>query len=115
MSRRLRLGVGGVVGELDAAGLAAPAGQHLSLDDDGAADLFGRLARLLGSRREAPLRDGNPDPVEELLALVLVEIHRRRTLASRRRWSVQFLSRKRGDGVSSATAGRSPQATGLGS
>ena len=86
---RLRLGVGRVVGELDAARFAAPAGQDLSLDDDGAADVLGRLARLLGSRREAAFRDGNPDPVEELLALVLVEIHRRRTLAGRRRWAVQ--------------------------
>ena len=82
MSLRLRLGVGGVVGELDAAGLAAPAGQHLRLDDDRAAELLGRLARLLGRRREAPVRDGDPDAAEELLALVLVEIHRRRTLAT---------------------------------
>ena len=87
---RLRLGVGRIVGELDAAGLAAPAGQHLRLDDDGAAELLGRLARLLGSRGEAPFGDGDPDPAEEILALVLVEVHRRRTLAARRRWTAQF-------------------------
>ena len=63
----LRLGVGRVVGELDAAGLAAPAGQHLRLDDDRAAELLGRLPRLLGSRREAPFRDGNPDPAKSSL------------------------------------------------
>ena len=72
---RLLLGVGGVVGELDAAGLAAAAGQHLRLDDDRAAELLGRLARLLRRRREPPLGDGDADAPEELLALVLVEIH----------------------------------------
>ena len=51
----------GSVGELDAAGLAAPAGQHLRLDDDRAAELLGRLARLLGRRGEPPLRDGDPE------------------------------------------------------
>src|SRR5438034_886706 len=44
---RLRLGVGGIVRELHAAGLAAPPGQHLRLDDDRAGELLGRLARLL--------------------------------------------------------------------
>ena len=38
----LRLRVGGIVRELDAAGLAAAAGQHLRLDDDRAAELLGR-------------------------------------------------------------------------
>ena len=61
--------------ELDPARLAAPAGEHLRLDDDGAAEHLGGLPRLAGSRREPPLRDGDPDPPEELLALVLVEVH----------------------------------------
>ena len=87
---RLRLGVGGIVGELDAAGLAAAAGQHLRLDDDGAAELLGRLARLLGRGGEPSVGDRDPDAPEEILALVLVEVHRRRTLTTRRRWTAQF-------------------------
>ena len=87
---RLRLGVRGIVGELDAAGLAAAAGQHLSLDDDGAAELLGRLARLLRRGCEPSVGDRDPDAPEELLALVLVEVHRRRTLTTRRRWTAQF-------------------------
>ena len=74
---RLLLGVRGILGELDAAGLAAAARQHLSLDDDRAAELLGRRARLLRRRREPPLGDGDAELLEELLALVLVEVHRR--------------------------------------
>ena len=72
---RLLLGVGRVDGELDAAGLAAPAGEHLSLDDDRPAELLGGRTRLLGRRRKPPLRDRDAELPEELLALVLVEIH----------------------------------------
>ena len=80
MSRpRISLGaLGGLVGrrrQLDAAGLAAAADQHLRLDDDGAADLGGRRPRLLGRERDAPVGDGDAEAREELLALVLVEIH----------------------------------------
>src|SRR2546430_16721263 len=50
---RLRLGVGGILGELDPAGLSAAAGQHLSLDDDRAAELVSRLTRLLRDSRKA--------------------------------------------------------------
>ena len=64
----------GIGRELDAAGLAAPAGQHLRLDDDLAAELLRRLPRLLGSRREPPVGDGDPVAREELLALILVEV-----------------------------------------
>ena len=71
-------GLVGRVGELDPARLAAPAGQHLGLDDDLAADLLGRGARLVRGLREPPLGDGNAEPLEELLALVLVEVHARR-------------------------------------
>ena len=70
----LRLRVRRVVGELDAAGLAAAAGQHLRLDDDLAAELLGRRPRLLRRRREPPVGDGNAEAPEELLALVLVEV-----------------------------------------
>ena len=54
------LGVAGVVGELDPAGLAAAAGQHLRLDDDLAAELLGRRASLLRSRRKRPFETGIP-------------------------------------------------------
>ena len=81
---RLGFGVSGVVGELDAARLAAPAGQNLSLDDDRPADLLGGRARLLGGRGEAAFGNGDAEAREELLALVLVEIHRRGTLPAAR-------------------------------
>ena len=59
-----RLGVGlgflGRRGELDPAGLAAAADEHLGLDDDLAAQLLGRRAGFLGRRREATLRHGDP-------------------------------------------------------
>ena len=71
---RLLLRVGRVVGELDPAGLAAAARQHLRLDDDRAAELLGRGARLLGGLRRPPVRDGNAEALEELLALILVEV-----------------------------------------
>jgi hypothetical protein len=87
---RLRLGAGGIVGELHAAGLSPAAGQHLRLDDDGAAELLRRRARFLRSGGKAPVGDRDPDAAEEILALVLVEVHRRRTLAVRRRWTAQF-------------------------
>ena len=77
-------GLVGRVGELDPAGLPAAAGQHLGLDDDLAAELLGRRARLVRRRREPPLGDGDAEPLEELLALVLVEIHRAATLTEHR-------------------------------
>src|SRR5581483_7525542 len=74
----LALGVGGVLRELHAAGLAAAAGQHLRLGDDLAAELLRRAPRLLRGGGEPPLRHGNAALAEELLALVLVEVHRPR-------------------------------------
>ena len=65
----------GAVRELDPAGLAAAAGQHLRLHDDLAAELLRGRARLLGRRGEPPLGDRDPEAREELLALILVEIH----------------------------------------
>ena len=72
---RLGLGVRGILGELDSACLAAAAGEHLRLDDDRAAERRRRGARLLGRDGEPAVGHRNPDPTEELLALVLVEIH----------------------------------------
>ena len=79
---RLRVlrGLVGGVGELDPTGLPAAAGQHLGLDDDLCPELLGGCARLVRGRGDAPLRDGYPEAFEELLALVLVEVHRRARL-----------------------------------
>ena len=57
----------GRVGELDPAGLAAAAGQHLGLDDDLRPELLGRCPSLVGGRSDAALGDGNPEAFEELL------------------------------------------------
>ena len=73
----VRLGLLRRLGELDAAGLAAAADEHLRLDDDLAAELLGGGAGLLGGRRHAPVRHGNAGAREELLPLVFVEIHGR--------------------------------------
>ena len=75
IAARLLLGVVRIVGELDAAGLAAAAGQHLRLDDDGPADRLGGRARLFRRHREPSLGDGDAEPPEQLFALVLVEVH----------------------------------------
>ena len=49
---RVLLGFVGVGGELDATCLAATAGEHLGLDDDGATEHLGGLTRLTRRRRE---------------------------------------------------------------
>ena len=80
---RLRV-LGGLVRrarELDSTGFPAAARQHLGLDDDLRPELLSRRPSLVGSRGDATLRDGNPEAFEELLPLVLVEVHRRATLA----------------------------------
>ena len=66
------------VGELDPARLAAPAGQHLRLDDD----LARRAPRPPRGpprawSRARPSDTGMPKRAEQLLALVLVEVHDR--------------------------------------
>src|SRR4029079_9980288 len=83
----LALRVVRVAGELDPACLAAAAGQDLGLDDDLAADLLGGSAGFCRVGCRPALGRRYPEAREELLALVLVEVHRRRTLASRRRRS----------------------------
>ena len=69
--------------ELDAACLAAAAGEHLGLDDDRAAEHLGSLPRLARRRRQPTFADGDPDPPEQLLALVFVEIHSAPSLPTR--------------------------------
>src|SRR5205085_10748477 len=72
---RLLLGVAGTGREHDAARLAPPAGEHLRLDDDLAAELLRGRPRLLRRVGAAPIGDGDADTAKELLALVLVEVH----------------------------------------
>ena len=60
IAARLLLGVVGIVGELDPARLAAPAGQHLRLDGHLPAELLGGAARLLRRRRDRPSETGMP-------------------------------------------------------
>jgi hypothetical protein len=80
--RGFLLGVVGPVRELDATRFPTPAGQHLRLDDDLAAELLGSGAGLGRRQGELPFRRWDAEPPEELLALEFVEIHRRRTLAA---------------------------------
>ena len=67
----------GVVGELDATGLAPPADLHLRLDDDRVAGLVGLLHRLVDRDGDATGADGDAEAAEVLLALVLEQIHGR--------------------------------------
>jgi hypothetical protein len=62
--------------QLDAAGLAAAAGVDLRLDHPVvAADGLGGFGRLAGGTGDAPGRNGDAGLGEQLLGLVLVEIH----------------------------------------
>ena len=63
-----------VCGELDAAGLAAAADQHLCLDDDGVSDLRGGDG-VLDGRDGVAVRDVEAVSREELLALVFEQVH----------------------------------------
>ena len=81
------LGVVARLGDLDAAALAAAAGVDLRLDHDdlvaGLGDqLLGRrLAPRRGCSAGRPLGTGTPYFLQELLGLVLVDLHRARLLA----------------------------------
>ena len=70
-------GLVGRVGELHAAGLHPPAGEHLRLDDDRLADAHRDLTRLLRRGREPVVRDGDPRALDDLAGLVLEEPHER--------------------------------------
>ena len=78
----LACGVGGVVGDLDAAGLAAATDLDLGLDDDAAAELLGDprvlppgCAHLAGEHGYAVLG-------EEIPRLVLEQVHEKGTLSA---------------------------------
>ena len=71
----VRLALLGRVGELDAAGLHAAAGEHLRLDHDRTADVGRDLLGALGVGGEAAAGDGNALALEDLPALVLEEPH----------------------------------------
>ncbi len=71
MLARLRL----VGGQLHPAGLAAPADQHLGLDHHRVAHLVGGGHRLLDGRDHPPGRDRQPVAGEQLLALILEQVH----------------------------------------
>ena len=68
-------GLGRGLGDLDAAGLAAAADLDLGLDDGDAADLLGGRLGLVGRRRDLAQRDRHAVLLEELLGLVLEQIH----------------------------------------
>ncbi len=61
---RVRRRLVGRVGELDAAGLHPPAGQHLRLDHSWTADSLGRRARLIGGGREPVRGDWDARPFD---------------------------------------------------
>ena len=69
------LGLVGRVGELDAAGLHPAAGEHLRLDDDGAADALGDVAGLTRILGEAVVGDGDSGPLDDLAGFVFEEPH----------------------------------------
>ena len=83
MSAACCLGLLGRVGELHAAGLHPPAGEHLRLDDRRAADALGDRPRLGGVGREAEVRDRDARALDDLAGLVLEEAHGRGTLPAR--------------------------------
>ena len=69
----------GRVGELHAAGLHAPAGEHLRLEDDGRVQFSRKLPGLLGRARGAAVGQGDAHLREEELALEFVEAHQPRS------------------------------------
>ena len=68
-------GLVGRVGELHAAGLHPPAGQHLGLDHHRPRDLLGDAAGLVGRRGEPVLGDRDPGLGHDRPRLVLKETH----------------------------------------
>ena len=70
-----RAGLVGVVDEFDAAGLPAPADLDLRLHRDGVADVLGGVDDLVGGGRERGGRRRDARLGEDVLRLVLVELH----------------------------------------
>ena len=70
------LGLLPVLRDLDAAGLPAAADQDLRLDHARVAECLGGLDRLLHRGRGTALGHGDAVLGEELLSLVLEEVHR---------------------------------------
>ena len=80
IARACVLRLAAVGGELDAARLAAPADQHLRLDDAGIAELVGGGDRLLDGGGGRSPGHGNAAAGEQLLALILEQVHDARGL-----------------------------------
>jgi hypothetical protein len=81
LRRRLARGRG-ALDHLDPASLAAPAGMDLSLDDHHLAaglgdERLGGGLRLVRAERRVSLRDGDTEALEDLLGLILVDLHGR--------------------------------------
>ena len=72
---RVLLGLLAAVGDLDAAELAAPADLDLRLDRAWVADLIGGGHRVLDGPGGLAVRDRDTVAGEELLALVLEQVH----------------------------------------
>jgi hypothetical protein len=69
------LGLGRVVGELDAARLAPATDLHLSLDDHAAAEAVGYLAGFRHGGGDPAVQHRQPVPGEQRAPLVLVKVH----------------------------------------
>ncbi len=69
------LGLVAVGGDLDPARLAAPADQHLGLDRAGVADPLRRGDGVLDGGGDLAARHGDAVRGEQLLALILEEVH----------------------------------------
>ena len=69
------LGLVRVLGQLDAAGLAAPADQHLRFDDNAATQFFGDCLGLGCGGRHPPLGDRYAILGKDLFGLIFVQFH----------------------------------------
>jgi hypothetical protein len=74
-----------VLGELDAAALAAAAGVDLGLDDDASAEVLRRLARLLGGVDDDAPGRRHAVTAHDLFCLIFVDFHSGGRFITRRR------------------------------